>query len=499
MRHEAVFPDAVHRQACDLLLRHVRKGRKQEELCFALWRPSTGAERESALIFRIIPPLEGERRLHGAASFESSYLARAVKLARENQAGLAFMHNHLAPGWQGMSEADVIAERDRISPPARACDHPLVGLTLGTDSSWSARFWIWDGRVFQRRWCDKVRVIGRGIRITYNDHHIPPPERRAALRRTIDTWGEARQRDIARLRVGIVGVGSVGCMVAEALARMGIQHMVLIDADKIEVHNLDRLLYAGEEDIGVHKAEFVARNLRRGATAAEFRVDVRIGWIQEQPNYLAALDCDVLFAAVDRPLPKDVLNHIAYAHCIPVVFGGIFVDKKANDRLGQAAWSVVVAGPDGRCLRCDGQYTTSDVVMERDGSLDDPTYIHRDSRESRLNDERRNENVFPFSANLASYMVLEMIRLIVRESWWPATTGKLHYSLIPNRLSVGSGVCNERCSIWQSTARGDFVKYPFIVDAIPRREETSGFATWLKVLVKSVVRCTGRIFSGRRR
>ena len=485
MRYDAVLTDAVHRRASELLLRHVQAGHRQEDLCFALWRPGTGAERWSAFIFAIIPPDDGERLLHGGASFQPSYLTRSIRLALQNRCGLAFMHSHLSPGWQGMSAVDVVAERDRIAPPARATKLPLVGLTLGTDGSWSARFWLRGKREFQQRPCEKVRVAGGGLRLTWDDKLRPPPERRPMLRRTIDTWGKRAQQDLGRLRVGIVGLGSVGCMVAEALARIGVSQVVLIDADRVEEHNLDRLLYAGLEDVGVYKVELAARHLKRSATAADFRVDARIGWIQERPHFLAALDCDILFAAVDRPLPKDVLNHIAYAHCIPVVFGGIFVARKAGGRLGQAAWSAVVAGPGHRCLRCDGQYTSSDVVMERDGSLDDPSYVHGDRRSDR---ERRNENVFPFSANVASYMVLEMIRQIVREEWWPATT-KLHYSFVPNRLSTAHERCHPHCSFKRITAAGDSAPYPFIVDParterLPRKYGViMRFVEWIRRMV----------------
>ena len=322
------------------------------------------------------------------------------------------------------------------------------------------------------------------MRLTWDDTLRPPPERRPILKRTIDTWGAQAQQDLGRLRVGVVGLGSVGCMVAEALARIGVSDVVLIDADRVEAHNLDRLLYAGIDDVGVHKVELVARHLKRSATAAEFRADARIGWIQERSHYRAALDCDILFAAVDRPLPKDVLNHIAYAHCIPVVFGGIFAARKAGGRLGQAAWSVVVAGPGHRCLRCDGQYTSSDVVMERDGSLDDPSYVRG---ERRGNQERRNENVFPFSANVASYMVLEMIRYVVREDWWPATT-KLHYSFVPNRLATTHERCLPNCSIAGKAATGDSAAYPFIVDPAPRRRRP-----WSSVSPARLVKWVRRI------
>lgn len=460
MKYEAVLTETIHEEACNFLLKHVREGRRQEELCFALWRPSTGATRESALIFEIVLPRDNERDLHGNVSFDASYLTRAIRLASSKQAGLAFMHNHFGPGWQGMSEPDVIAERDRISPPARASGLPLVGLTLGSDCSWSARFWTWDNRQFNRSWCDKVRVVGRKMRITFNDRLMPPPERQPALRRTIDTWGKARQRDIARLRVGIVGVGSVGCMVAEALARIGVENLVLIDPDKIETHNLDRLLYATHQDIGKHKVQLASDHLKHSATAANFKVQAHAEGIQTESCYLAALDCDVLFSAVDRPLPKDLLNRIAYSHCIPVISGGVFIDNKSNGTMGQAAWSVVTAGPVRRCLRCDGQYTTSDVTMERDGSLDDPSYIAVAKTEG---DTPTNQNVFPFSANLASFMVIEMIRLIVAESWWPDAGGKLHYTLIPNRLTISQEACTPSCSVCAKTMHGDQDAYPFIV------------------------------------
>ena len=472
MTYDAVLPQEVHDKACNLLLRHIGAGQLQEDLCFALWRPATGAMRESAVIFDILTPNDDERHLHGNVSFEPGYLTRAVRTACMQNAGLAFMHNHLSDGWQDMSETDVVAERDRISPPVRATGLPLVGLTLGTDESWSARFWTWDGQRFNRSWCDKVRVAGRYLRITYRDQR--KASRRAVLKRTIDTWGEARQRDISGLRVGIVGVGSVGCMVAEALARIGIENLVLIDPDKVEMHNLDRLLYAGVSDVGRLKVELAAQHLRNSATAGNFKVQTHAEPIQNKRAYLSALDCDLLFSAVDRPLPKDLLNHIAYAHCIPVISGGVFIDNKPDGTLGQAAWSTVTVGPAYRCLRCDGQYTSSDVVMDVDGSLDDPAYI----RQSPTDDQSpSNQNVFPFSANLASFMAIEMIRLTVGENWWPDKGGKLHYSLIPSQLRLHREQCNVNCSVKEKLALGDELRYPFIVETADEQER----AVWYKI------------------
>ena len=204
----------------------------------------------------------------GTRVFEPEYVVRVIELAIEKNAGVAFMHSHPSAGWQAMSVPDVEAERDVLGYPAGATGLPLVGLTIGTDGYWSARFWEKRGSNMLRRWCKKTRIIGPHVYSLYfNDTLIPPPPRKEILKRTFDTWGRKAQGDIARLRVGIVGLGSVGCIVAEAMVRIGVAQLVLIDPDRIERHNLDRLLYGTTKDIGKYKVDVAALLMRRNATA----------------------------------------------------------------------------------------------------------------------------------------------------------------------------------------------------------------------------------------
>ena len=111
MNYEVAFTAEAAEAAAGHLLQHYHAGRRQEDLCFALWRPSTGAGRVTALIDRTILPREGERALHSNASFRPQYTARAVAQAYREGAGLAFMHSHPGKGWQPMSKADAEAER----------------------------------------------------------------------------------------------------------------------------------------------------------------------------------------------------------------------------------------------------------------------------------------------------------------------------------------------------------------------------------------------------
>ena len=120
MRFEAVLPETLAEEAMNHLLGSIRRGQLQEDLCFALWRPSTGAGRTTGVVAEILLPLPGERNLHGNVSFEATYLSRVARRACQMNMGVAFMHSHPSPGWQAMSDADVVAERDRIAPPSRA-------------------------------------------------------------------------------------------------------------------------------------------------------------------------------------------------------------------------------------------------------------------------------------------------------------------------------------------------------------------------------------------
>src|SRR5262245_3180476 len=121
--------------------RHLLRADGQEDLCFALWHPSTGRTRTTALIERLILPRDGERRIHGNASFEPAYFERALAAAAEAGAGLALLHSHpRGRNWQEMSDDDIAAEQGHAAAVYGATRLPFVGLTLAGDGAWSARF-----------------------------------------------------------------------------------------------------------------------------------------------------------------------------------------------------------------------------------------------------------------------------------------------------------------------------------------------------------------------
>jgi len=442
------------------LASHLDRPDGQEGLCYLLWQPSSGATRTTAVLTDAAWPQAGEQLVHGNVSFTGAYFLRAAHQAAEAGAGLALVHSHPGGrGWQALSSDDYAAEAGHAAQTAVLTGLPLVGLTLATgDGTYSARAWQRAGnRSYAPAWCESVRVVGDRIHVCWNDTLRPPPGFRPIQARTVSAWGQAVQANLARLQVGVVGAGSVGALVAEALARVGVERITLLDFDTVELVNLDRLLHASPRDARLARAkvEVLARALRRSATAARPQVTAVESSVVEPEGLKVALDCDVLFSCVDRPWPRAVLNLAAYAHLIPVVDGGILVDANAasaDRRMRGAEWRSHLAAPGRTCLECLGQYDPALVQLERDGRLDDPSYL------TDLPDNHplwRNQNVFPFAAAAAAAEVLQLLAAVVAPAGI-ADTGAHLYHFTTGTLDRITEGCRRHCPYrtWLP-ARGD--------------------------------------------
>jgi hypothetical protein len=353
-----------------------------------------------------------------------------------------------------MSLDDIRAE-ERIAGSAYGTSGlPLLGLTQAGDGSWSARFWEHAGhRLYRRRDCSSVRVVGGRFTVQFNNAQFPWPKSTQQQIRTVSAWGDEKQADIARLRIGVIGCGSTGGIVAESLARMGVQRVVLVDFDEIEDRNLDRLTYASGRDVGRNKADALGEYLRLVATSNDFDVKSVPLSISSHEAQLAAIDCDLIMCCVDRPWGRHILNILGRAHLIPVIDGGILVRTNSRGLLASADWKTHVSAPGGACLRCLGQYDLGWVQTEREGNLDDPNYIAGLPNGHPL---KSRENVSPFTLACASRQLLQLISLVVEplgENWF----GAEHYHFVGDfrETMERKPVCLEECPIANMTSRGD--------------------------------------------
>ncbi len=85
--------------------------------------------------------------------------------------------------------------------------------------------------------------------------------RREALSRTITLIGEEAVEALREARVAVFGLGGVGGHAAEALARSGIGHFVLVDSDRVAMSNLNRQAVATVKTLGMEKTEAMRQRI----------------------------------------------------------------------------------------------------------------------------------------------------------------------------------------------------------------------------------------------
>lgn len=438
------------------LIKHLVRDDLQEDLCFGLYLPSRGSRRFTGIIQDIILPEDGDRRVHGNASFNPEYLVRSLRIAKEKSMGLVFLHSHPANGWQGMSGPDIKAEK-RISKSAfGVTDLPLLGMTLGLDGSWSARFWPKDQkkkRTHLREWCKSVKVVNEGLSFTFYEHMYPDHIDNQSQLRTISAWGKENQIMLSRINVGVVGLGSVGSQVGESLARTGFANVTFIDFDSVEKKNLDRLSNVYKTSIGTAKVDAVAEGYFKSATSINHTISKSEYSICEEKGYREALNCDILISCVDRPWAREVLNFIAYCHLIPVIDGGIKVRTNSdNTKMISADWKVQTVGYKKPCLECLGQYKAEFASLEQEGLLDDPEYIQGMEDKTDLLSK---ENVYAFSSHVASLQILQLIGLIIRPSGI-AYQGQQTHHMVLGTTEVNKNLsCNDYCFFKENLGKAD--------------------------------------------
>lgn len=425
MRTHSVAVTATHHRE---LSRHLLRNDGQEDICLATYTVSTGTRRTSRLITSIELPREGERQVHGNASIMGAYVLRVASQAARESRGVVMMHSHPGGrGWQRMSSPDADAESSFAGLVQQLTGLPLVGMTLASDESWSARVWT-DGKA---EWAGSVRRVGQMLVTSWNDDLVPSLADAATQARTISAWGERLHRDITRLRVLVVGVGSVGLDIVQRLAATGILEIGVMDFDRIETLNRDRMIGATRRDARLRrrKVDIAARLARQAATAATFIVTRHHDSVCSPTGMADALDYDVIFSCVDRPWPRAVLNTLAYADLIPVIDGGIAIDALEAGGMRGATRRAQTATPGAPCLACTGQIDMSEVALEMSGDLDDPEYIRRAGRDP----VSGRPNVAALCAGVSSSQLEQFVSLVAHPAG-RGVPGALRFSLALHHL-----------------------------------------------------------------
>lgn len=133
----------------------------------------------------------------------------------------------------------------------------------------------------------------------------------------LDGWDIEAQEKLKLANVLIVGCGGIGCTSAELLARAGVGQITLIDADTIEISNLQRQIAYVEENIGFYKSEILAKRLKQ--INPHIRIESYTSKLDESNAEQLISTQDLVLDGCDNFTTRYLVNQICTQLNVPLI------------------------------------------------------------------------------------------------------------------------------------------------------------------------------------
>lgn len=281
------------------------------------------------------------------ASLTPEFMLETANRARTMGAGVILLHTH--PGerpLEGFSQVDDAGEAALASYfKARIPDREhFAAVVTGT-------------RVHLRELGGDIAVSVLAVGPTvcaYSD--VEGFEADNRYDRQIRAFGAEGQAVLSQLSVAVIGLGGTGSIVAQQLAHLGVGRFMLVDHDEVDTTNLNRLLGATQQDVGLPKVQVAERAIK--AINPSVVCETQVGDVTSSALAMWLTEVDFIFGCTDSMASRAVLNQLAYQYLIPMIDMGVAIRVEA-DQLASVTGRAQMLAPGLGCLVCadgiDGQ------------------------------------------------------------------------------------------------------------------------------------------------
>lgn len=309
---------------------------------------------------------------YGYRMLRAQFIQSRIIRARDMKLAYLAIHNHGGSTSVGFSSDD-FASHERGYPALLDISRGMpVGALVFARQAVAGDLWFANNK---RKELASAVVIGARRLPLYPDLPVKVSSD-VAYNRQSRLFGDAGQHILSKARVGIVGLGGGGSILAELLARLGVGEFVLADPDKAEITNLPRLIAAELSDaagpwwlpswlsnrLRRYKVGIAARNIKRANRNAKITAMPR--------DFLDAdvaekfKDCDYLFLAADTMSARLLFNSIVNQYGVPGVQVGAKIPVSKEGEVGDVFSVSRTVRPGHGCLWCNGLINPSRLQDE---------------------------------------------------------------------------------------------------------------------------------------
>ena len=271
--------------------------------------------------------------------------------------GLAVIKIHGHRQLSGFSETDDVSDKALF---------PSVYAWTNNGPHGSAILFA-DGRMIGRTVDDSgrfnpfssINVVGDDLSFwhAHADHNAVPE----SGRRVAQTFGARTYELLRQLRVAVIGCSGTGSPVVEQLARNSVGMLVLVDPDRVEDKNLNRILNATKADACNRrlKVDVLARAVSKMGLGTV--VDTYPTSLFDARAVRAVASCDVVFGCMDSIDGRHLLNKLATFYLLPYFDIGVKIEADGAGGVDQVCGTVHYLQPGGSSLLSRHVYTMEQV------------------------------------------------------------------------------------------------------------------------------------------
>ncbi len=340
---------------------HLFPGDGKEAVALLLCGRRSGTSRHVLVVreIHLVPHEQCRRRAADCVSWPTDVVDRILPQALEQGYAILKIHSHVIDKRSFSStddESDQVFFSSVSSLLADGVPHSSLVMMASGEIFGRA---IVNGRIAEP--ISSVMVVGDDL-VIWGDP-TASGNREFAVR-TEQAFGKGTIRMLRGLSVAVVGCSGTGSFVTEHLARLGVGKLILVDPDRVEEKNLNRILNSSKED--AYMASFKVHTLARAI--ARMGLDQQVVPMPVNlatPDAIRAVaECDLVFGCMDGTEGRHILNRLGTFYSLPYFDVGVRLDADGKSGISGISGAVHYLQPGGSSLLSRGVYSMDQVEAE---------------------------------------------------------------------------------------------------------------------------------------
>ncbi len=389
---------------------HLFPGDGLEAAALAVCGRASAQDRDVFIIRDIVTiPYDQCKRSQTNVTWSTRFADKLIAIAAERDMAIMKIHSHPG-GFSSFSECDDGSDESFFRSVTNMLDdeRPHASAVMLPNGNVLGRAVTSDGKFVK---AESVSVVGEDIDLWYSSPNGGLP---GFTERHEQVFGAGTVNKLRRMCVSVVGCSGTGSPLIEQLVRLGVGRIILIDPDRVEWRNLNRInmTKASDANLGRLKVDVLAEEIGRIGLGTE--VIPIASNLETQDAVRAVSSSDLVFGCMDSVSGRETLNRLATFYTLPYIDVGVQLTALPNGNVDQITGAVHYLQPGRSSLRSRGVYDSEDVRAEL-LQRDDPDAYRQQLREKYIRGVQEDRPaVISVNTLIASIAVNEMLARIHR-------------------------------------------------------------------------------------